>query len=44
MNKLALSSDKNIRINELITTFILAQDVKPTSKKQYKGSLKQYFA
>ena len=44
MNHIVHLDEKSIRINELITTFILAQDVKPSSKRQYDNSLRQYFA
>ena len=44
MNELTTINQHELRINELITTIILAQDVKPSSKRQYIDSLRQYFA
>lgn len=44
MNEIKLLDEKQIRINELITTFILSLDVKDSSKRQYTNSLQQYFA
>jgi len=43
MNKLVKLDEKSIRINELITMFILSLDVKDSSKRQYTNSLQQYF-
>ena len=44
MNELKLLNQKQIKVNELITLFILSQDVAVTSKKQYENSLRRYFA
>lgn len=44
MNELQVIDQKQLKINSIISLFILSQDVKPTSKKQYENSLKRYFA
>jgi len=43
MNEVKILDQKQVKINELITMFILSQDVAPTSKKQYENSLRRYF-
>ena len=43
MNKLIKLDEKSIKINELITMFILSLDVAISSKRQYTNSLQQYF-
>ena len=43
MNEIKILDEKQIRIQELITTFILSLDVRESSKKQYTNSLQQYF-
>jgi integrase/recombinase XerC/integrase/recombinase XerD len=43
MEHLAIINQREIEVNNLISAFILSQDVTASSKRQYKNSLQQYF-